>query len=149
MTLSLSLLPLPRDLGRPKEDDELDPLPPLDGEPAEPEGEEWETDDFEGEGHPGKAPAKDNLDDSTGENDPIDATDLHTGGNESWLGDAEDAEDLDIGADDVTDSGDSSTSFVEADEPIPLGVDLGFDLQSEGLGLDTGEEGPETNDVEL
>jgi hypothetical protein len=126
-------------------DDELDELPPLDGDsgdPAEAEGEygdlvEQDSDDA-------------TLDDSTGEDAPLDPEDLDLSESEGgWLNEAGEGQELELGDVAILDFGDESAKEEGADEPgigeeeWPLG-----DAPERG-GLDAGEEGPLDADEEL
>jgi hypothetical protein len=98
-----------------RDDDELDELPPMDGDASD-LGENApaaEDDDV-----PGPAPSEGDLDDATGEDDPADASELDIDeADGDWLGEAQDAADLELGEDDSLELRDEGTSFVEAEEP--------------------------------
>ena len=97
--LVMPLLAMPR-LPSEVDEDELDELPPIDGDG----GDDPETDaDLEGVGgpEPSDAGAASALDDSTGEDDPLDAGILEgldgDEGEGGWLDEAVDSPDLDLG----------------------------------------------------
>lgn len=123
---------------KPSVEDDLDPLPPVDGDEGEVESDasdvELEVDEREG----------DSLDDSTGEGDPVEPIDA--GGEErGWLDDAA-AEDVDVGGHDFHPEEDSLLRDV--DEP---GIgDEDFDLDDSSVSLDdAGEEGFDSDHEEL
>jgi hypothetical protein len=90
------------------------------------------------------------LDDTTGEDDPLDAADLDLDEDDpAWIGEPQDAGDLDLGGDDGLEIRDESSSFVGAEEAGTPGVDFGLDDVPEVTGLDSGEEGPIDADEEL
>src|ERR1700690_206000 len=133
-----------------RDEDELGELPPLDGDSREqPEGEADPEDLLD---HTDEDAT---LDDATGEDDPPDTSDLdleHVEG--GWLGEAGEAEDLDLGGDAaVVDFGGDASALDEGSPPAPpsrdaddeprLGdEDLGFGDAPERGGLDAGDEGP-------
>jgi hypothetical protein len=130
-----------------RDEDDLDELPPLDGDAGDsgeaPPGDE--TDEI-----PGPAPSDGDLDDATGEDDPADASEMDLAeGDDAWIGEAQDAGDLDLGEDDTLEIRDEGTSFVEAEEPGIAGSDFGLDDVVEVAGLDSGEDGPLDADEEL
>jgi hypothetical protein len=123
-----------------EQDEELGELPPLDGEgdDVEPPVEDLEDD----------GPEELNLlDDATGEADPVDDTDLPAA-MEGGLEDAEGAEDLDVGGDDLDDL-DHPGQLDDADEPGVGDEDFGLDVEGAALAGDAGEEGPEGADEDL
>jgi len=141
------------------DDDELGELPPLDGDARDqPDGEAADPEEvLDGDDEA-------TLDDATGEDDPLDTSDLdleHV--EDGWLGEAGEAEDLDLGGDGaVVDFGEDSPATDDhvgpapanggrdgEDEPRPGEDDLGFGDAPERGGLDAGEEGPVDPDEEL
>jgi hypothetical protein len=133
------------------EEDELDELPPLDGDVgdvAEPEadpGEGLEADEGEA-----------SLDDATGESDPADADGLDLERDEKdrgWLEEPADSPDLDLGDTALVDLGEEGRRTTAADEPEgEAGIaeeDFGFGSGPERGGLDGGDEGPLGADEEL
>ncbi len=147
-----------RGMARPdaREEDELEELPPLDGDSRDqPEGEADYGDLLEDEDDEAT------LDDSTGEDDPLDVRDLELDDVEGgWLGEAGEADDADRG--DTADFGDDLSVLDEAaalpdavgarevdDEPRLDEEDIGFGDAPEHGGLDAGEEGPVDPDEEL
>ncbi|HEY1694264.1 MAG TPA: hypothetical protein VGG39_18975 [Polyangiaceae bacterium] len=136
-----------KDERRRLDDDELDPLPPLDGD-AQEEGRDTEAEveaDLD-EPHDGEG-----LDDSTGEDDPVDPEDLDVDERDTgWLGEPADAPDLDLGDLGVHDLGaDDSLAPDDAEEPGTQNEDFGFGKAPEHGGLDSGDEGPVAPDEEL
>jgi hypothetical protein len=141
-----------------REEDELGELPPLDGE---------SRDQSEGDADYGDLLAGDDeeatLDDATGEDDPLDISDLDLDKVEGgWLGEAGEPEDVDTGDAAVVDFGDDMSPFDEAaatpspegardleDEPRLGDDDLGFGDAPERGGLDAGDEGPLDPDEEM
>jgi hypothetical protein len=124
--------------------DELDELPPLDGDvrdAPEPELEPGELLDEDGDS---------SLDDTTGEDDPVDADELDLEEREKgWLEEPADAPDLDLGDLAVVDFGGDAPAAEEADEPGVGDEDFGFGNAPERGGLDGGDEGPVAADEEL
>jgi hypothetical protein len=128
-----------------RREDELEPLPPLDGDGKDPPEEE---DDF---GDVIEESTEDaTLDDSTAEDDPPDVKDLDLDGAESGLtNDAAEAHDLDLGEDAaIADFGEEASSPAE-DEPAVDDEDYGLAEGPERGGLDAGDEGPIDEDEEL
>lgn len=133
-------------------DDELDELPPLDGESEEsPNAEDDETiADVDDDN-----PTESALDDSTGEDETPDARDLALDdGEKSWLDEATESPDLDLGdmpldALAVRSERDSAIAPDEIDDQVPSDDETGVaDLTPPG-GLDSGDEGPIDEDDEL
>ncbi len=133
------------------DDDGLGELPPLDGEGGDAEGtpsDPDEVDDGDDEN------AKNLLDDTTGEGDPVDAFEAEAAKDEAltaeggWLDDATDAEELDVGSHELDDQ--ELNNFLEdADEPGVGDEDFGLDGAGAALAGDAGEEGPEAADEAL
>jgi hypothetical protein len=125
---------------RPKEDDELDELPPLDAD------EEPSADGDDGEGI--ETDDSDSLDDAESNDVPMDA--LETVGAEGgWLKDAEDADDLEIEDDELTAFEGVNEAGGDFDD---LGVgeeDFGLAAGEQQRHMDGGEEGPSEPDEEL
>ena len=125
---------------RPKEDDELDELPPLDDD------DEAAADGDDAEGL--DATDSDSLDDAESDDVPMEA--LETSGDEGgWLVDAEDSDDLEIEDDELT-------AFEGVNEAGGDFDDLGVGEEDYGLAAgeqqrhtDGGEEGPSDPDEEL
>jgi hypothetical protein len=89
------------------------------------------------------------LDDTTGEDDAVDADDLDLdGGDGGWLEEAADAAELDIGTVDV-EGFEQSAAAQDGDEGAPGADELGIGEALDSTGLDSGEEGPEGPDEEL
>lgn len=126
-------------------DDELDELPPMDGDDDVVAAEEEESiDDVEDGG--------DALDDATGEDDPVDASEIDAAGGESgWLEDADDAEGLDLGANEIASFEESGghDPRLDFEEPGVGEEDFGIGADDGKAELDAGEEGPSAADEEL
>jgi hypothetical protein len=131
--------------GATDEQDDLDELPPLDGDVKD--APEPEPDAGELLGDDGDA----SLDDATGEDDPIDADDLDLEEREKgWLQEPADAPDLDLGDAAIVDfGGEAAPAAEDADEPGVGDEDFGFGNAPERGGLDGGDEGPVGADEEL
>jgi hypothetical protein len=130
------------------EDDELDDLPPIDGDGGD---ELQSTRDLEGLDDD-EEDADPSLDDSTGEDDPVDETELDGDERETgWLGEASETADLDLGDAGLLDVGadDERVSLEDADEPSIVDEDFGVGEGGEPLTLDFAEEGPVDADEEL
>jgi len=125
---------------RPKEDDALDELPPLDAD------EDPADDGDDGEGI--ETDGSDSLDDAESDDVPMDA--LETQGDEGgWLDDAEDADDLEIEDDELTAFEGVNEAGGDFDD---LGVgeeDFGLAAGEQQRHMDGGEEGPSEPDEEL
>ena len=134
-------------LTRVPDDDDLEELPPIDGDSGEGSDERPGEEDDE---LPGSTSNGGDRDDATGEDDPADVSELDLDEAEGdWLGEALDAGDLDLGDDDVLEIRDDGASFVEPEEPGVAGTDLGLEDVPEVSGLDSGEEGPLAADEDL
>ena len=124
--------------------DDLDELPPLDGDvrdAPEPEVEPGELPDEEGDA---------SLDDATGEDEPADTEELDLDeGEKGWLEEPPDAPDLDLGDVAITDFGGDAPAADDAEEPGTGGEDFGLGNAPEHGGLDGGDEGPLGADDEL
>ena|GEM_PF-1508493 len=127
-------------------EDELDPLPPLDGDGRdEPEAEEGDFGDALADDG-----AEASLDDATAEDDSPDASELEVDeGDEGWLDEAPDAPDLDIGGPALVDFGDEDDGMDDDDPPDGGDEDYGFGGGPERGDLDGGDEGPLDADEEL
>lgn len=149
--LVMPLLAMPR-LPLEVDEDELDELPPIDGDG----GDDPETDaDLEGVGgpEPSDAGAASALDDSTGEDDPLDPGILEgldgDEGEGGWLDEAVDSPDLDLGDTALIDPGDEVVALEDGEEPLAPDEDFGIGEGAERAGLDLAEEGPVNADEEL
>ena len=124
--------------------DDLDELPPLDGDVRD--APDPEPDAGELLGDDGDA----SLDDATGEDDPVDADELEVNEAEKgWLEEPADAPDLDLGDVAIVDFGGGGPAAEDADEPGVGDEDFGFGNAPERGGLDGGDEGPVGADEEL
>jgi hypothetical protein len=140
------------------QDDELDDLPPIDGDGGE---ETQSTRDLEDLDDDDDVDSDPSLDDSTGESDPVDETELDGDERETgWLGEPSETADLDLG-DPLADAGSLDAALLGADgeeERIPLedaeepsiaDDDFGVGEGGEALTLDFAEEGPVDPDEDL
>jgi hypothetical protein len=138
------MLAMPHTPPLPDSDDELGELPPLDGDMDEAAEPEAELDDL---GNDGVA-----LEDGTPEGDPADPIELDVleEGETSWLNEALDATDVDLGAADLMDLDDERIAGEHDGDDVDVG-DEGAALsdQGESGGLDAGDEGPLDLDEEL
>jgi hypothetical protein len=126
------------------EQDDLDELPPLDGDMRD--APEPDLDPGELLGDDGDA----SLDDATGEDDPVDADELDLEEREQgWLQEPADAPDLDLGDVAISDFGGDASAADDADEPGVGEEDFGLGDAPERGGLDGGDEGPVGADEEL
>ncbi|HEY5241603.1 MAG TPA: hypothetical protein VIJ22_09065, partial [Polyangiaceae bacterium] len=104
-----------------EEEDDLDELPPLDGDVRD--APEPDLDPGELLGDDGDA----SLDDTTGEGDPVDAEELDVDErDQGWLEEPADAPDLDLGDVAVIDFGGEAPAAEDADEPGVGDEDFGF-----------------------
>jgi hypothetical protein len=134
------------------EDDELDELPPIDGDGGdgpEPAGDLEEIDQ-----PPANDPASGSLlDDATGEDDALDAAALEgLDGDESergWLDEPVDSPDLDLGETALIGSDEEAPSLEDGEEPLAPDDDFGVEEGAERSALDYAEEGPVNADEEL
>jgi hypothetical protein len=134
-------------------EDELEPLPPLDGDPSD---KSDNGDNPEGEADFGdlldEASEQATLDDATGEEEPADTSGIDLADGESgWLGEAGEAADLDLTGLDIAmiDFGKEAVHVDESDEPTAAEEDFGFGDAPERGGLDAAEDGPLDPDEEL
>lgn len=134
----------------PDDDDELDELPPIDGERGdEPLGDDPEVDDLDDAGGT-EAGGAASLDDSTGEDDPLDDEELDGDEAESgWLDEATDSESLDVGDAILLDAGEESASLEDGEEPAAPDEDFGIGETAERSALDPAEDGPVNADEDL
>ena len=124
-----------------RDEEELGELPPLDGEGDDAEAPAPDLEDSEVASEDG-----DPLDDKTGEDEAVEIADL-TGSEGGWLEDAEEAEGLDVGADDLLTE---QTQLLEGNEEPGVGdEDYGLDDDERATDPDAGEEGPADADEEL
>ncbi|MGO8995814.1 MAG: hypothetical protein ACLQVI_21085, partial [Polyangiaceae bacterium] len=130
------------------QEEELDDLPPIDGDSLDPEGAEEDSAPEELDDDPSDAEA-DPLDDSTGEGDPLE--EVETSGAESgWLDDAGDSEALDVGTPDTFGTEDESPTLLEGAEEPDVGEDeLTFGAEGSSDVGDAGEEGFEDEEEDL
>jgi hypothetical protein len=129
-----------------RDEDELERLPPLDGDASDEPDAEPDYRDLLEEAEGDAA----TLDDTTGEDDPPDTSDLDLAGGESgWLGEAGEAQDLDLGNVAIVDFEDDAAALDDGEEPGVGDEDFGFGDAPERGGLDGGDEGPLDADEEL
>ncbi|WP_394849395.1 hypothetical protein LZC95_18355 [Pendulispora brunnea] len=132
-------------------DEDLDELPPMDGdadEPSEPEVESLDDDD---ELASEAQDAVDPFDDSTGEGEPVEEL---VEEERSWLADAEPAEGIELGAYDFDSElnelpPQNGSAIGDDEEPGVDGEDFGIEDGGGPVLLDGGEEGPSGPDEEL
>jgi hypothetical protein len=130
------------------EEDELDELPPLDGDAREVPAAELDEplDDQDGDA---------SLDDATGDDEPADADGLDLEREEhdpGWLEEPADAPGLDLGDTALIELGDERAAGEEkadAEGPDAVDEDPGFGNAPERGGLDGGDEGPLGADDDL
>jgi hypothetical protein len=131
-------------------DEELDELPPLDGDSDDDESDtdSASADDLDNAGDAGKE-GKTDLDDATGEGDPLD--EMEFGGSESgWLEDAADADGLDVGGAEIDDEDNESSDLLEgAEGPGVEDDDFALGTDEPQQAMDAGEEGFDGEDEEL
>lgn len=122
-----------------EEDDEIDDLPPIDGDEVEDE----ELADEELDETP--LDDADPMDDSTGEGDPLEEFEV-SGSESGWLDDAGESDGLDVGTPDTFGAEEESSTLLEGAEEADADEDdlaLGGALGAEGESIvgDAGEEG--------
>ncbi len=128
------------------QDEELDELPPMDGDSDDDADAEADADDLDADPD---AASLDPLDDKTGEGDPLE--EMEFGGSESgWLEDAADADGLDVGGAEIDGEEDESSDLLQGteepgveDEDFALGADEAQPL------VDAGEEGFDGEEEDL
>ncbi len=126
------------------DEDELDELPPLDGETGDSVDADEEIDDL------GDETADAALDDTTAEDEAPDTRELALDEDEtSWLGEPPDAPDLDLGEVALIQLQDDGFPLEEADDSALADEDVGVAEAAQRVGLDTGDEGPLDADEEL
>lgn len=125
----------------PEDDDELEPLPPMDGE-----GDELAEEDEELEAVPEDGGSA--LDDSTGEDDPLEEEDF---GEDESSAIGDDADGLKDAADDITHFDGDAAPFAAGDDAPGIGEDdLGIDEDTPDVSTkDGGEEGLDEDGEEL
>jgi len=124
-----------------REDEELGELPPMDGEDDDTEAPAPDLEDSEVDPE-----SDDPFDDKTGEDDAVEGPEV-TGSEGGWLDDAEEAEGLDVGADDLLTE---QTQLLEGNEEPGVGdEDYGLGDDERTTDTDAGEEGPADADEEL
>ena len=136
------------------EEDELDELPPIDGDGGDPPEAPADLDGLD-DPEVGDAGGS-ALDDSTGEDDPLDAAALEgldaverDESDVGWLEEAVDSPDLDLGEAALIDAGDEAVSLEDGEEPLSPDEDFGIGESADRVGLDLAEEGPVNADEEL
>jgi hypothetical protein len=127
------------------DEDDLDELPPLDGDGHEEPDAAPDADDLEADDS-GEA----SLDDSTGEDEPPDPSEVDLDENEpGWLDEPAETPDLDLGDVAIVDFGEGVAPTDEAEEPGVGEEDFGLGGAPEHGELDAGDEGPVGGDEEL
>src|SRR5215472_17122034 len=98
----------------PRDEEELGELPPFDGEAED----DQPPREVPVEHEPGSTTEDVGLDDTTGEDDPLDARDVELDeSDEGWINEEPDAGDLDLGPADAIDEGGDSSSLGDQEEP--------------------------------
>jgi len=127
-------------------EDDLDELPPLDGDANEaPEVESSvEIEDLDDA-------SEASLDDKTGEDEPADTEELNLDESDTgWIEEPNETPDLDLGDVAITDFGEGESAADDSEEPGTGEEDFGFGDAPERGGLDAaGDEGPLDADEEL
>jgi len=140
------------------EDDELDDLPPIDGalgDEPETSHDLDEIDDPEATdagtlSNLGNVGVGGNLDDSTGEDEPPDLSELEGDETESgWVDESVDSPELDLGDPMLLDCGEESLSLEDEEEAPAVDEEFGIGEGGERSVLDAAEEGPIGADEEL
>lgn len=134
-----------------RDEDELDELPPLDGDVRDEPEPGAPADDLEDDA---SRPSDASLDDATGENDPVDANELGVDeGEGGWLDEPAESPDLDLGDVAIVDfAKEGEASLDEPEEATRRDArdeDIGFGQSPERGDLDGGEEGPLDADDDL
>lgn len=128
---------------RSQPEDELEDLPPIDGDVDDAPDSQAELDSLDLEGD-------DSLDDTTGEDDPADASGLEQNeGQGSWLDEDADTPDLDMGETGLTDFDDGRAEADDGSEPDLTGEEFGLLDATDRAVQDAGDEGPVDPDEEL
>jgi hypothetical protein len=135
----------------PEGDDDLDDLPPIDGDGDGGESSEWTPDlDEDGSSMGDDAESDASLDDTTSEGDPPDTSELEGDEGESgWVDEADDSADLDLGDAGLLDSREESGAMDDAEEPLLADDEFGIGENAERVNLDSEEEGPLDVDEQL
>src|ERR1019366_7761339 len=140
------------------EDDELDDLPPIDGalgDEPETSHDLDEIDDPEATdagtlSNLGNVGVGGNLDDSTGEDEPPDLSELEGDETESgWVDESVDPPELDLGDPMLLDAGEESLSLEDEEEAPAVDEEFGIGEGGERSVLDAADEGPIGADEEL
>jgi hypothetical protein len=129
----------------PRDEEELGELPPLDGE-----AEDEQPGSAPVEEEPGSTTDEGGLDDSTGEDSPLDARDVELDeSDEGWINEEPDAGDLDLGPGEALDDGADGSFLDDPGEPGVAGEDFGLTEGPDAAVLDAGDEGPLDPDEEV
>jgi hypothetical protein len=135
-----------------QDDDELDDLPPIDGGLGEDAEQQQDADEInDPEASEADSLATDQgLDDSTGEDDPPDLSELEGDENESgWVDESADSPELDLDALALLDAGEERLSLEDGEEAPAQDEDFGIGEGGEPFAIDAAEEGPIGADEEL
>jgi hypothetical protein len=134
------------------EEDELDELPPIDGDGGDGPEPAADLEDIGGPETSDPVPGS-LVDDSTAEDEAVDGTALEgLDGDETeggWLDEPVDSPDLDLGETALLDSGEEAQSLEDGEEPMAPDEDFGIGEGAERSSLDYAEEGPVNADEEL
>jgi hypothetical protein len=144
-------MPMPRVLSV-RDDDELDELPPIDGDAGDSPDATTDLDDEIGPPREGDAGGESGLDDATAEGNPPDLSELDGDEAESgWLEEAADSPDLDLGEGvslDWLQLREETVSLEDGEEPPSADEDFGIG-EGEGASLESAEDGPLDADEQL
>ncbi|MGD0675374.1 MAG: hypothetical protein ABSC94_08145 [Polyangiaceae bacterium] len=125
------------------DEEELEELPPLDGDSEEDDSLDTDLDRLDEEG-------ADWADDSTGEGDPVDADEIEVDeGEGTWLDEASETPDLDLGELGLLELDAGHSSLDDGEDRGVEAEDFERDEPSDRMGLDAGDEGPVDPDDEL
>jgi hypothetical protein len=128
----------------PADDDELDELPPIDGDVGDSADGTVDLDEMPGPGDE-NAESDSSLDDSTGEGEPPDLSELE--GDEAedgWVDEAADSPDLDLGEAaivDLMDLREEDASLEDGEDPPSTDEEFGIE-EIPGAGFEAAEDGP-------
>jgi hypothetical protein len=130
-------------------DDDLDGLPPIDGEEGDSVDGSLDLDEIP-TGGVGDAESDTSLEDTTSEGDPPDTSELDGDEDEvGWVDEAADCPDLDLGDAALLDTGDENVSLDDGEDPPVPDEEFGIGESAERASLDAGEEGPLDADEQL
>ncbi len=144
-------MPMPR-LPSVRDDDELDELPPIDGDAEDSPEPAADLDDEIASSGDGAAPSEAALDDTTAEGDPVDLSELDGDETEQgWVEEAADSPDLDLGEAawlDLLHLREENVSLEDGEEPPSADEEFSIG-EDEGASLESAEDGPIDADEQL